>query len=845
MTSEARRMLWALQLTVLALPLFLGGRQPIGLAAAWLVMATLMAFTLRARRRSGRSQLPGATALAAFLAFGLLTAMPLSPSVLEWLSPSTEQLYRAVLPGWPGGGGWTVWRSLALEPYAVCTTLSTLAVGFGAYLVLVGYPWGDDEARARALGRVFLTVLAGGVAIAFLAVLQQVAGNGRVFWVTEEPAGSRVSGPFVNPDHLACWLEMVLPASVAYTWALFVRLRRRIASTVESGTRLGLRVRRAWAGALIANQRRLTVPFLAAAGVAIMLAAHVGTQSRGGTAALLVGFGVTAGGLLARASRRSKGRVARWIPATAVIALSLAGLLALGLWMRADSHAVADADTVDVSFASRLAVGVQGLGIVRDHPFLGVGLGSWLNAFRGYVGPPVAGGIWDHAHDEYLELAAETGMLGLAIAACFALAIVLAIRRGSRDREPADPRRERRSRSLGDRPDSRTVLEERRTEAWGIVGGVVAILVHSTVEFGLHMPANFLLLMVILGLLVMMLPARQTRRSAALVAFSALALVAAVPVLWNAVLVVSNGTPLSADDALLAADRAFSEEGEDGQARARSIVLTAIDHSPASRDAHEMLATVVGQGPEGDVALRRAIMLEPWYTPARDELAFRLWRRGERDAAVSELEESFVRLPCLESHAFLSPQIDLKPDDGQYVVRALADNDPIGVRLALLAPLLVSAIDRGLTHALDETPGGDERAAIVADRVVLLEAGERWTEAADLLRAEARRDDRDDTSLGHAARNYLKANDPERAEEALLAALLRNPERGSLYHRLAVDIYSARGDFALAEQVLEAGERNAVDMLPVYDASADVIVKREQAWADRMATPDVATTVPP
>jgi hypothetical protein len=120
--------------------------------------------------------------------------------------------------------------------------------------------------------------------------------------------------------------------------------------------------------------------------------------------------------------------------------------------------------------------------------------------------------------------------------------------------------------------------------------------------------------------------------------------------------------------------------------------------------------------------------------------------------------------------------------------------------------------------------------------VALLEAHERWADAADALLSEAGRDDLDDRSLGHAARNYLRAGDPVRAERALLAALERNPERGSLYKRLAVEIYGARGDYGLAEQVLAAGERNAVDLLPVYDASAAVIARREQDWKQRMAS---------
>lgn len=167
-------------------------------------------------------------------------------------------------------------------------------------------------------------------------------------------------------------------------------------------------------------------------------------------------------------------------------------------------------------------------------------------------------------------------------------------------------------------------------------------------------------------------------------------------------------------------------------------------------------------------------------------------------------------------------------------MRALAEGDLLSIKLALLDPPLAGAIERGLDRALAERPAGAERARIVADRVALLEAGERWAEAADTLRAEARLDERDGRSLAHAARNYLKADDAARAEEALLAALLRNPERGSLYQRLAVDIYTARGDFGLAEKVLEAGDRNALDMLPIYAASAEVIVKREQAWADRV-----------
>ncbi len=838
MTARSLRVLWALQATVLALPLFLGGRQPFGLSVAWVVVMTLLLLTLRERRKTGHPLPPGAGVLAAFVALALGTSLPVPPAWIARLAPATFDLYREVLPGWPGGGGWSTWRSLALDPYAVWSQLSRFGVGLAAYLVLTAWPWGDDAARAKAFGRMFLTLIAGGVAMALLALLHEVTGDGTALLSDEPVSLGRASGPFVNPNHLACWLEMLVPAALAYTWALVRRLRRRIVRSAESGRRLGLRARRAWAGALIASQRRLLWPFLAAAAAALMLAAHAWTQSRGGTAALLVGIGVAAGGLLARAAHRRQSRVARWAPAAVTLSLMLASVVAIGLWARVDDTQVAGVDQVDVSFASRLAVAVQGTGIVRDHPLLGTGLGSWLHAFRSYAGPPIEGGIWDHAHDEYLELAAETGVAGVALVACFALAVALSLRRARRGGAMADARRERRDRSFGEQPDWQAALDDHRTLAWGLAGGVAAVLVHSLVEFGLHMPGNFLLLMVLVGMLVMALPGSDRRRSPGLAVCALLLVGAGVPVAWNAFLVASGGTPLAPDDALTMADLAVAEHQDGGQEHARILVLGAIDRSPANRDAHEMLASVLGPGPEGDDAMRRALRLEPWYMPGRDELAFRLWNRGEHAAAVAEMEESFARFPTLSMHAFLGPDGDVTPGNGADVVRALAEGDILAIRLTRLDPALAGAIERGLDRALVDMPAGGRRASIVADRVSLLEAGGRWGEAADMLRAEAERDQTNERSLSEAARNYLKANDPERAEEALLAALLRNPERGTLYQRLAVDIYSARGDFAAAEEVLKAGERHAVDMLPVYSASADVIAKREQAWAQHVAAPD-------
>jgi len=154
---------------------------------------------------------------------------------------------------------------------------------------------------------------------------------------------------------------------------------------------------------------------------------------------------------------------------------------------------------------------------------------------------------------------------------------------------------------------------------------------------------------------------------------------------------------------------------------------------------------------------------------------------------------------------------------------------------------MVAAIERGLAQALNKAQADDARAAILDDLVTLLEAGERWGEAATVLRAEAERGAGPGINLTRAARDYLKARDYAAAEQTLLTALLRRPEQGDLYRDLAVDIYAARGDFSTAEGVLKAGERNAIDMLPIYDGVTEVLAKRESTRAGDF----VGTALPP
>ena len=120
-----------------------------------------------------------------------------------------------------------------------------------------------------------------------------------------------------------------------------------------------------------------------------------------------------------------------------------------------------------------------------DNPMLGLGPGTWAARRVAYTDPGELDFITPHAHDVYLQTAAELGIVGLAVGvialACVAWLAIGAIR--------------------GDRP-------ERRRWAWAAVVALVYLGLHSVLDFYANMPAVLLLV----AIPVAMLDATADRR---------------------------------------------------------------------------------------------------------------------------------------------------------------------------------------------------------------------------------------------------------------------------------------------------------------------------------------------
>jgi O-Antigen ligase len=208
-----------------------------------------------------------------------------------------------------------------------------------------------------------------------------------------------------------------------------------------------------------------------ALGAAVALAGLVPSLPAARPAHPLPALAALATGLaLAAALPRLPSRTSRWVIALAVAGLVVATVvLAHGGALHQLGHSRLTAASPDRVAAARAA-----LRLAAQHPLTGVGPGL---AVLTWVGPDGSALLVHYAHNEYLQTLAELGGVGLLLLAWLLAAVARAIWRG-RLALPAAP-------------------------VWaGAAAGLVALAVHSTLDFLWHLPAIPLAAAVLGGLAI-------------------------------------------------------------------------------------------------------------------------------------------------------------------------------------------------------------------------------------------------------------------------------------------------------------------------------------------------------
>jgi O-antigen ligase len=287
-------------------------------------------------------------------------------------------------------------------------------------------------AQARTLAVIFCVY---GAVLASFSLIQGISSNGRLYWLRQPVHGGWIYGPYVNHNHYAGLIEMLVPVP------LVLALTRLASSKTRAA---------------------------AAAAAAIMVGTIFLSGSRGGMIAIvaelvILGVFLARQNLLVKPKLNLNTAIGIGIFLTIVVALLVwigGGELTRRIASVGSSHSEITADI-------RFDINRDGLKMFLKKPVLGWGLGTFpvvYPQFRTFY----TNFFVNEAHNDYLQLLVEMGLLGFGTMIWFVLTLYA--------------RAFKKIKNWTSEISGATTL--------ACVLGLSGILVHSAFDFNLQIPAN-------------------------------------------------------------------------------------------------------------------------------------------------------------------------------------------------------------------------------------------------------------------------------------------------------------------------------------------------------------------
>lgn len=336
---------------------------------------------------------------------------PIFPPMVAFLALMCTQL----LPG------------ISAYRHATYSTL-LLYIAYGAICFLIT----QTLTRTTQVRRLGTAAIIYGTTLAMFAVLQSLSSTGKLYWIRTPRFGGWVYGPYVNHNHYAGLMEMLVPIPLVFAFSRYAHGRER------------------WA---------------AASAAAFMGATIFLSGSRGGMIAFAFQIAVFLWFLF---RERAASRAAFLLAAFLVISLASIAWIG-GSEVTARLSTISTSKHSDLTNDTRVKIDRDTAQMFTQRPILGWGLGTFETVypqFRSFY----TNLLVDKAHNDYLQLLAETGLIGFAIMIWFLASTF----------HRAAPK-------IRNWPS-----DVNGAVALAAVLGISGLLVHSLVDFNLEIPANAL-----------------------------------------------------------------------------------------------------------------------------------------------------------------------------------------------------------------------------------------------------------------------------------------------------------------------------------------------------------------
>jgi O-antigen ligase len=384
-----------------------------------------------------------------------LQLVPLPAGLVQSLSPKAHESH--ALAATALGLPLPAWLTLSLDPHATLDFLLksvAWSLAFALTLLLVD--------RRERLELLLQTLVICGMLQALYGSLMVLSGLEYGFLTKKVYNLGIATGTYVNRNHLAGYLNLCLAAGIGL---MIARLGGDTVHTWRQRLRSLARL-------LLGEKARLRIYLI------VMVIGLVLTRSRMGNTAFFAGTLIVGalGLLLMRGAPRST--------MLFLASLVVLDLLIVGTWFGVDQVAQriqgtevsANVENV-LPTEDRDEVDRAALPYVKDFMLTGSGGGTFYAVFPSYHSEKLIG-YYDFAHNDYVQIAAETGVMGLLLCGTVVLGALWQALRAMRLRR--DPLM--------------------RGTAFGVTMAICWLMIHSVVDFNLQMPATSFTATVMLAL---------------------------------------------------------------------------------------------------------------------------------------------------------------------------------------------------------------------------------------------------------------------------------------------------------------------------------------------------------
>lgn len=418
-----------------------------------------------------------------FIAYAAFQIVPLSKAHIRELSPTLYRLYAVQVKGYDKAAYLKDMEDkdyrytfLQKNPYRTFfgkpvpqydRTLSVYPKGTVQYLLkmisclLIFFVMANTITTKEQMTRIVIVIIATGFLLAFIGIIQKLTDNGKLLWFRVPRHGGDIFGPYVNKNHFANYVGMIIPVTIGYIFSRIVHEFRRV-----QGDSFWLRVKNLLVGDFV--YKIIMQLFL----VAVMVTAVIMSHSLLGTLSVLYGILFIIAFMLIKNRKALFGIIAVlviFIPM--LISSSGAEMYIQQMYEKYMTFTDSERLRLDYLF--------DGMKMIRDYFWTGTGLGTFWVIFPKYQ-TTAMGYLVDFAHNDYLQLYIETGvvaatlLIGSFILYVIANLVPLLIAR-----------------------DKRSV----HYLMFGVIVGMIVMMMHSVGEFNFHIPANAVLFTILAALI--------------------------------------------------------------------------------------------------------------------------------------------------------------------------------------------------------------------------------------------------------------------------------------------------------------------------------------------------------